>query len=122
MTRLLNAGYRPVLAHVERYRRLFGKLSCIRAMRENGVLLQIDAQSPLGGFGYRTQQQSKRLLNEGLVDFICSDAHDVKKRPPELSLCFRLVQKRYGADYAQAVFRENGFNLLRGESEMEEFA
>lgn len=121
MERLLNAGYRPVLAHVERYRALWGKVSLIRSLQENGVLLQVDAQSLLGGFGYRTQLQSKHLMGEGFVMLICSDAHDIKRRPPALSHCYQLVQKKYGTNYAQAVFRENGLNLLHGEAVKGEF-
>ena len=109
---LLSAGYRPVLAHVERYRALWGHKSLIHSFREKGVLLQVDAQSVLGGFGYLTQRQSRYLLENELADLICSDSHDVRQRPPELSRCFQLVRKKYGLDYANALFCDNGKRLL----------
>lgn len=120
LERLLNAGYRPVLAHVERYRSLWVQQKLIRSFRENGVLLQVDAQSILGRFGYRTQRQSRVLLENGLVELICSDSHDVRQRPPELSQCYRLVQKKYGTDYAQALFCDNGIKLLHEGATKEE--
>ena len=113
---LLSAGYRPVLAHVERYRALWRQKSPIHSFREKGVLLQVDAQSVLGGFGYLVQRQSKYLLENKLADLICSDGHDVRRRPPELSQCFQLVRKKYGADYANALFCDNGKRLLHEEA------
>ena len=117
---LLSAGYRPVLAHVERYRALWGHKSLIHSFREKGVLLQVDAQSVLGGFGYLTQRQSRYLLENELADLICSDSHDVRQRPPELSRCFQLVRKKYGLDYANALFCDNGKRLLHEDALQEE--
>lgn len=116
---LLNAGYRPVLAHVERYRALWGQTRLLRSLPESGVLLQLDTQSILGGFGFRIQRQCGALLRAGLVHLVCSDSHDVQKRPPELSVCFRAVEKKYGTDYAQALFCGNGKKLLHEEASQE---
>ena len=117
---LLSAGYRPVLAHVERYRTFWGHKSLIHSFWEKGVLLQVDAQSVLGGFGYLTQRQSRYLLENELADLICSDSHDVRQRPPELSRCFQLVRKKYGLDYANALFCDNGKRLLHEDALQEE--
>lgn len=116
---LLNAGYSPVLAHVERYRSLWGQMRTIRSLPENGILLQMDTQSVLGGFGFRVQRQCKNLLHEGMVELICSDSHDVRKRPPELSECFWVIEKKYGQTYAQALFCGNGKRLLHAGSSQE---
>lgn len=121
LERLLNAGYRPVLAHVERYRSLWGQTRLIRSLLENGVLLQMDAQSLLGQFGFRIQRQCKTLLREGMVELICSDGHDVRNRPPELSRCFQVVQKKFGPNYANALFCDNGKKLLHEGVSQEEF-
>lgn len=121
LERLLNAGYRPVLAHVERYRSLWGQTRLIRSLLENGVLLQMDAQSLLGRFGFLIQRQCKTLLREGAVELICSDSHDVRDRPPELSRCFQVVQNKYGHNYAKALFCDNGKRLLHEGASQEEF-
>ena len=116
LDRLLNGGYRPVLAHVERYRSLFGKLREIQSYCDNGVLLQMDTQSPLGGFGFRVRQQSRELLARGMLDLVCSDGHDTKRRPPQMSECCRYIQKKVGPEYAQLVCYDNGARILRGTS------
>lgn len=82
--------------------------------------MQVDTQSVLGGFGYLTQRQSSYLLKNRLVDLICSDGHDVRKRPPQLSQCYQIVQKRYGQNYASALFCNNGKKLMYEESVQEE--
>lgn len=120
LEQLLSAGYRPVLAHVERYRTLWRHKNLIHSFREKGVLMQVDTQSVLGGFGYLTQRQSSYLLKNRLVDLICSDGHDVRKRPPQLSQCYQIVQKRYGQNYASALFCNNGKKLMYEESVQEE--
>lgn len=118
---LLNAGYCPVLAHVERYRSLWGKTGLIRSFLENGALLQMDTQSILGEFGFHVKRQCGILLKERLIELICSDSHDIRYRPPEMSRCFQAVQKKYGSDYAKALFCNNGKKILNEEATQEEF-
>lgn len=113
LNRLLGAGYLPVLAHVERYRALFGELDVIRALRQDGVLLQMDVRSFFRGFGFRVQRQSRALLSAGLLDILSSDAHDMTARPPGLSAGYRYIKEKCGAAFAEAVCRENALQLLR---------
>ena len=77
--------------------------------------------SGLGRFGFRIARQCKTLLREGMVELICSDSHDVRNRPPELSRCFQVVQKKFGQSYAQALFCDNGKKLLQEGALQEEF-
>ena len=99
MLRVLNAGYTPVLAHVERYEKFRRDLREIDRLKSWGVILQVDAQSPLGGLGHGAKVRSRRLLEDGAVDFIASDAHDLTDRPPQLRPCFDFVCRKYGEDH-----------------------
>lgn len=114
MLRVLNAGYTPVLAHVERYESFHRDLREIDRLKSWGVILQVDAQSPLGGLGWGSRQRARRLLELGAVDLIASDAHDLSARPPQLRPCFELVSKKYGEDYALHLFRDEPLRLLNG--------
>jgi protein-tyrosine phosphatase len=49
----------------------------LRRWVEQGIPLQITAQSLLGTFGTRAAQWCLQLLNDGLVHFVASDAHDL---------------------------------------------
>lgn len=103
LDRLLNGGYAPVLAHVERYDSLRGNQKVLRELRDNGVLLQVDSQSIFGGFGLGTCAWARRILCEKMADVVASDAHDLRSRPPGLNRSFHYITKKCGADYAAAV-------------------
>ena len=113
MLRILNAGYTPVLAHVERYEKLHRDLREIERLKSWGVILQVDAQSPLGRLGHGSKVRARRLLDAGAVDLIASDAHNLTHRPPQLKQCFDYVSRKYGEDYARHLFLEEPLRLLR---------
>jgi protein-tyrosine phosphatase len=51
---------------------------------EQGALCSITAGSLVGRFGSRVARFTERLLAEGLVHNVASDAHDTFGRPPDL--------------------------------------
>ncbi len=78
---LRSAGYKPILAHPERHRELSKQPEQIERLREQDLLIQINAGSLLGHFGRRAQDTAEMILERGWPDFIGSDAHDLEKRP-----------------------------------------
>lgn len=119
---LLNAGYIPILAHVERYRSLHGKIPAIQSFWHDGVVIQADTQSLFRGFGLLVQRQCRKLLSLGLIDLFSSDAHNCTSRPPEMLGCFNYISKKYGADYAATLCCNNAIRLLRGEAVRKDFS
>jgi hypothetical protein len=83
-------------------------------MLEVGALIQLNADSIMGKCGLGIKWTCGRLLRKGMAQFVASDAHDPKERPPLLKDCYDHVCKRYGRDYADAIFRENALALLSG--------
>jgi protein-tyrosine phosphatase len=71
-------GYRPVMAHPERYPFWFGKMDAYREFRDAGVLLQINANSLAGYYGMEAKKTAEKLIDNELVDFIGSDMHKVE--------------------------------------------
>lgn len=112
--RLLNAGYIPILAHVEAYTAIRGKTDLISAYRRDGIVIQMDATSPLGEFGFATKYRSKKLLKMHLVDIISSDAHGAHRRPWRLDDCYRFLVKNYGKGYADKLCCTNGKIFVEG--------
>lgn len=110
--RLLNSGYRPILAHVERYRNLSGNLRDLIRCKESGALLQVDGPSLFGGWGLFAKNRSRKIIAHRLADLVCSDAHNVTSRPPQLFPAFAYIQKRCGETYAVEVLYENALRLL----------
>lgn len=85
LARLLEAGYRPVIAHPERMRWIESRFAMLAAMHRQGVAMQVTAGSLLNQFGKRANYWAECMLEHGLVDVIASDAHDPVVRPPLLS-------------------------------------
>lgn len=81
----LNADYVPVITHPERLRWLGDKYEEFLLAARMGAWLQITAGAITGHFGRTARQFSERLLLDGYVHIIASDAHGTDRRPPILS-------------------------------------
>jgi len=69
-------GYRPVLAHFERYPYFFKeRKEWIDKFKEKGVLLQVNLLSLAGRYGSRIQKQAEWMVDERLIDFVGTDSH-----------------------------------------------
>ncbi len=112
--RLGEAGMIPVVTHPERNTLLQQRLPQLKHWVEQGAYLQVTAQSLTGRFGKTARAFSLELLNQNLVHFIASDAHDLKHRPPLLKEAFGFVSKEYSAELAQALFVDNPTAAVAG--------
>jgi protein-tyrosine phosphatase len=108
------AGLTPIITHPERNPLIHRKPDLLQEWVSNGCLLQVTAQSYTGGFGSRARKFSERLLDEGLVHFFATDAHDVKRRPPILSHCYRKVTEAKGQEIADLLMRQNPDAVIHG--------
>lgn len=112
-----NAGYRPIIAHAERF----------KAMQEHGLAEVCDlgayvqlSTEPLshkglsGLFDRETKFIQKALRNQE-ADFLGTDMHRVDRRPPVLRDAIDWIQKNLDADYADAVLQRNADAILRDE-------
>jgi protein-tyrosine phosphatase len=110
---LLVAGYIPILTHPERLAWIESQYSAIRRLVQAGVWMQITSGSLTGAFGRSARYWSERMLDEGCVHIIATDAHDTTRRPPNLAEGRELASKRVGFSEAQhlVVTRPKGILL-----------
>lgn len=98
---------RIVLAHVERYLKL-QKQSVWDRIVESGIMMQVNGT-------FFTSLASKRkalyLLEEGMVQFLGSDCHNLTTRPPALGKAFEVIRKKLGDDYLDQM-KQYGYSLL----------
>ena len=72
---MVTEGYKPILAHVERYPFYFNQWEKIDDFRERGVLLQLNINSLSGHYGPVVKKTAEQLINRGWIDVIGSDCH-----------------------------------------------
>ena len=110
---LLVAGYVPVLTHPERLSWVPSKYETIKKLVQAGVWMQITAGSFSGAFGRNPLYWSQRMLDEGCVHFIASDAHDAERRPPSMAVGYECVAKRVGEEEAQHLVLTRPMGILK---------
>lgn len=111
---LWSAGYLPVLAHIERYEAL-KKMDRVEELVELGAYIQVNADSVIGKAGFRTKHYLLKLIKNDLVHLIGTDAHNVSKRPPQMSACAAYLKKKAGPEKAQQLCCGNAKKILKGE-------
>ncbi len=111
-----SSGYTPIVAHVERYSDIVAHPGYVRDLISMGSLIQVNASSIMGKYGFGIGHFTKKLLKDELVHFVASDAHDTKKRAPHLMSCREFVEKKYGEDYANDLFFLNAANVIQNKS------
>ena len=93
----------PVITHPERNRLLMGRVSDMVQWVRFGCLIQVTAQSFTGRFGKSAEEGARRLMDQRMVHFIASDAHDTEWRPPDMREPYKII----AADTANTL--RNGF-------------
>ena len=69
------AGYKPILAHPERYQFMNNDREIYEQLKDSGVLFQVDMLSLTNHPSFETQRYALWLCNQGMIDFLGSDVH-----------------------------------------------
>lgn len=91
-----NMGYSVVLAHAERYRCLRIKGRVARLQTNFNVQVQFNSTAVIAAHKRFGDRWIRRMLREGTVDIIASDAHNTSSRPCTLGDCAKLIAEEYG--------------------------
>lgn len=97
---LLAAGYVPVITHPERLSWIEDRYETFVELARRGAWLQVTAGSLTGRFGKAARYWGERLLDEGWVHILATDAHGVDRRPPLLAEGRRVAERWLGAGEA----------------------
>lgn len=71
-------GYKPILAHPERYAFYHDRLERYQQLRDLGCLFQMNLLSPTGYYNSEVKKTAQYLLKRGVVDFVGTDLHHQK--------------------------------------------
>lgn len=112
---LLAQGYRPVIAHVERYECLHKNVDSLEEWVDRGVLIQCNASSLDGTDSFAITHFARKLLKNELIHLIGTDSHSDTWRRPQMRECRRFLEKKCSSAYAKALLQGNAEKLLGGQ-------
>lgn len=75
---LITNGYKPLLAHPERYVYYHNSYKAYHQLADMGFLLQVNMLSLTGYYGFSVARAAKYILQNNLTSFIGSDIHHVR--------------------------------------------
>lgn len=107
-------GYRPVVAHPERYGVVQHDPSLLERWARQGYVLQLNKGSVLGAFGSRAEQAANELLALGLAHLFASDAHSCYSRTPHMEKLTQWAEEFCDPECAAILLEENPRRLIRG--------
>lgn len=100
---LEEAGYRLVVAHMERYACLARGQNARRLKQEHALSYQVNAGSVIGGRGFLQDRRLRGWLQDELIDFVASDAHDCRRRPYQMRAAYQALREQCPRAYARRV-------------------
>lgn len=109
---LVDAGYIPIIAHVERYQYLQGNLELLRQLRALGARCQVNISSLFDEMDDTIKQWARQLVLAQAVDFLATDAHKTYYRPPNAKMGLKWLYENTERSYADAIGVENAEQLL----------
>lgn len=108
------AGYRPIVAHPERYHFLKANPSAIKQMISKGALLQINNTSLSRKNRDESYDFAMWLLRDEYASFVASDAHDMEHRTTDMQPSFMTVYSEVSKKYAENIFFNNPEAVISG--------
>lgn len=72
---LLSKGYKPILAHPERYPYFVGQLEKLEEIKDMGCKLQVNLLSLTHYYGKAVNKLALQLFTKKMVDFVGTDLH-----------------------------------------------
>ncbi len=113
LARLVQAGWRPVLAHPERYAGLDEKLALAEQWKAAGAVLQLNGLSLLGAYGAAVRARAEGLLAHGLIDYVASDYHS--RGRPLIREYIERLRSAATEEQVQFLTRTNPARITEGE-------
>ena len=112
---LSSRGLTPIITHPERNPVLYDMPQKLQRFLSLGCLAQITARSLTRGFGWRVFRFTKRLVRNGWVHLMATDAHSVEHRPPLMGKALKKLSKLVGESRAWDMVATIPERIIKGE-------
>jgi len=103
-----------VIVHPERNKEIMLDYNKVEVFIGLGCMLQLTSGSVSGRFGKPPYMAAKHMLQQGWVDLLASDAHNLQYRPPQLSDGKQAAAAIIGEDRAHELVFETPWKIVGG--------
>lgn len=105
-------GITPIIAHPERYTEIQQNSEVLKSFIDRGILVQVNSGSITGVYGRETKKAVMRIIKEGFVHFVASDAHSDNRRNPDMRKAASIIEKNFGPKMRDDLFIRNPLKII----------
>jgi protein-tyrosine phosphatase len=105
-------GYRPIIAHPERYTGVSDNPGILGRWKEAGAYLQVNYGSVVGRYGAAAQAAAFVVLERGLADYLASDFHGHSGLKIYKEEAWAVLEERGAGEALEVLCRANPARLL----------
>ena len=114
LKKFIVSGYVPILAHIERYGCLYKKYENIAQLKSTNVLMQVNCSSVIPKLDARASY-IRKLIKDGMIDFLCSDCHSTDWRKPCMQSAIDVLKRKTGEKILEKMLFTNHEKLMKNE-------
>ena len=104
-------GVKPIIAHVEAYKDLVTHPEYVKALCDDGAMVQVSANTFLDK---RYHKFIKALMGLNAIDLVASDGHNLHARQPVLKEVYNWVKNHYSVEWANRLFIDSPKVVFNG--------
>lgn len=107
---MVAAGWKPILAHAERYPALFDGTT-LQELIDLGAKIQVNLYSLVEENKDGNRERARCLVDNRLAHFVGSDAHRINYRSPKYESGIHYIEEHCGKEYLEAVCYRNADDI-----------
>lgn len=112
---LADCGYKPVIAHPERYDAVQEDPGLLESWFRDGYVIQLNKGSILGAFGSRVERTADIALYHGFAHLVASDAHSCIRRTTSMHRLRHRLTEKCPPEYIRILLEQNPAHLIRNQ-------
>ena len=112
---LMKKGYRPIIAHPERYSYVKEDITFVKDLKDMGALFQSNYGSAIGMYGIEAKRTLKKLLKNDWISFLGSDVHRAGQVYPEIPRIIKKLGKWISSEKLEELTNLNAQKVLNNE-------
>ena len=112
---LIEKGYRPIIAHPERYSYIQEETKYAEELAIMGAMFQSNYGSIIGMYGNNAKKTLKTLLKNNLISFLGSDVHRTGQIYPQIPRILKKLNKLISIEQLEKLTTLNAQKVLKNE-------